>query len=686
VIPYLDPLIDAIAARPHWAYAAAFLFAGAESLPVAGALVPGSLLVVALGALVPTGAVELWPLTVGATLGAVAADGLSFWLGRRYHREIGSRWPFRHYPGLIAQGESFLRAHGGKSVFLARFTPGVRGIVPLVAGIVRMPAGRFFAANGLSALAWAPSHVLAGVLVGGSVVLAGAVAARLALFLVVLLVALWLVGWLARMVFRRGVPLLADGLERAWAWARSRENWLSREVLALLDPARAEIKALLPLAAVLLSGAWIFLRILENIVDGDPLLAADLAIFQLLQSLRTNWGDEAMVRLSELGDGAVTVPIAIVVFLWLDFHRAWRAAAYWAGGVGLAALFAAALKLTLDIERPVALYGEWGLLGFPSGHTTVNTTIYGLLALLTAREASPRWRGAIVVGASLIVVGMAFSRLYLGAHWFSDAAAGLAFGLVWTAVLGIAYFWHRPQRVRPLGLLAVVLITLAGAGGLHVFRQAAVDLERYAVRQEIQIRSAERWSAGGWRELPARRIDLAGAVREPLTLQWVGDLGSLERELTHSGWRRPVPWTPASATSWLLPNPDPLQLPVLPRLHAGRASDLTLIRADAEGPDRMRLVLRLWRSDIALSDLGRPQPVFLGSVVEQKLSRIAGLMTVSADRRHADGPRQVLARSLAGAWLRPRTEPSPGEGWDGQILLAHDPAIARELAPLEPGP
>jgi SNARE associated Golgi protein len=50
-------------------------------------------------------------------------------------------------------------AHNGTaSVFLARFTAVVRAFVPLVAGILRMSPGRFYAANVLSALIWAPIH------------------------------------------------------------------------------------------------------------------------------------------------------------------------------------------------------------------------------------------------------------------------------------------------------------------------------------------------------------------------------------------------------------------------------------------------------------------------------------------------------------------------------------------------
>jgi membrane protein DedA with SNARE-associated domain len=63
---------------------------------------------------------------------------------------------------------------GGASVFLARFTAVVRAFVPLIAGIVRMPARQFYVANVLSALVWAPAHVFPGVVFGLLVSLAGA--------------------------------------------------------------------------------------------------------------------------------------------------------------------------------------------------------------------------------------------------------------------------------------------------------------------------------------------------------------------------------------------------------------------------------------------------------------------------------------------------------------------------------
>ena len=182
MLSYLRAVIDFVATYPHVAYGLVFLAALSEALPVIGVFVPGSVVVLAVSALVPTGSVTLWPLLVWATIGAVVGDGFSYWLGRRYKREILLRWPFSRYPQIAAQSEAFFHAHGGKSVFLGRFIPALRAFVPLYAGILLMPARRFYISNVLSALAWAPAHVFPGVIFGASLVLAGAVAGRLAVF------------------------------------------------------------------------------------------------------------------------------------------------------------------------------------------------------------------------------------------------------------------------------------------------------------------------------------------------------------------------------------------------------------------------------------------------------------------------------------------------------------------------
>jgi membrane protein DedA with SNARE-associated domain len=60
----------------------------------------------------------------------------------------------------------FFAKHGGKSVFIGRFFGPVRAVVPLAAGVLRMPRGLFWLANVTSAIVWAPMLVFAGDTVG----------------------------------------------------------------------------------------------------------------------------------------------------------------------------------------------------------------------------------------------------------------------------------------------------------------------------------------------------------------------------------------------------------------------------------------------------------------------------------------------------------------------------------------
>jgi undecaprenyl-diphosphatase len=370
-----------VASHPIFAYSTVFLLAWSESVPIVGAITPGSAVIIAIGALAPSGAIRLWPLLVAAAAGAISGHALSSWIGRLLPRAALARWPLNRSPGLIARSEAFFSRYGGKSVFLARFTPGVRAFIPLLAGVFRIPASRFHAANVLSAFVLAPSLVLPGVLFGVAIEMLGAAAKTLALLLVVLAVAAWGIFHAARFARRRVVPLaLAAVTLRPWADAGGR--WSSRFLLGLLPPSRSEAGEMAVLAAVLAGAAWLFFGVLEDVVSGDPLVLVDTAFYRVLQDLRTPPGDAGMIAITELGDSAVVIPVTISVFLWLAWKRARRTALYWLGAIAGASLLNTIIKVALHRPRPgEPLYSGWSAFSFPSGHSTVNLVLYAASSL-----------------------------------------------------------------------------------------------------------------------------------------------------------------------------------------------------------------------------------------------------------------------------------------------------------------
>ncbi|WP_432263181.1 VTT domain-containing protein [Cupriavidus sp. TMH.W2] len=665
---------DFVFLHPHWAYVTVFLLALSEAVPVIGTLVPGSSLIVGISALVPSGGVRLWPLLVAAVVGAIIGDGLSYWLGHRHQRTILNRRPLNRYPDLIAKSEAFLHHHGRKSVFIGRFTPAVRSFIPLFAGILGMPVWRFYVANISSALLWAPVHILPGIVLGASVKSAGAGAGRLAILLMVLVVLLWGLTRLVRLVLQRGGPVLLAIRRRLQRWANRHESRLAQTAVSILELSRRDT-SLAVWAGLSLAAIWLFLGILEDVVSGDPLVRADVAIYHFLQTLRTPGGDAAMIAVSAVGDTEVVIPVSLAVMVYLVWRRYWRTAIYWTLAIGFASIINTSITLALHRSRPVeALYLGSSAFSFPSGHVTVNAVLYGFLSILVARQLPQAWRVPVCAAGVSAIALIAFSKLYLGAHWFSDVAASMAFATAWLLVAAVTYFRREAPRlnVRVLGVTAC--LALAIAGGTNIYRHHASDMQRYAVHPARSSIGFEAWWNKDWQQLPARRIDLTGEFEEPLTFQWAGGLWGLERQLATQGWQMAERWSWHGTLEWFAADIDPLRLPVFLRLERGSAPSLTLIYPLQDGGrPHSRLVLRLWPSEFQLRDR-EPDSLWVGSVVEEHLYRPLSLLTVSSTQPEANAPRQALAAALVNGRLAARPEEQSQREWDGQVLLGQDVA------------
>lgn len=641
----MQALIDFLSLHPALALGVVFAASFLESVAVIGTVIPGSSVVVAAGILIGLQALDPWWTAGLAVVGATLGDGLSYWLGHRYHDRLRAWWPVSAHPTWFARGQAYFAEHGGKSVFLGRFLGPVRAIVPVVAGMSDMPALRFTVVNVLSAIAWSAAHLLPGALFGASLQLAGAVSSRL----LILLAGAVAVAWLCTVLLRQGYRITWPGVgrqrDRMVAWARPRTGVWPRVILSLLDPARAESFGLLIAALMLLGGTWVFLGITEDVVSGDPLLRFDHVLFMALQHLRTGWGDNVMIAATELGSATVAIAVIAAVSAVLAWKRCWRTLAYWLTAVGFAQALVWVLKMALKRARPMTMYDGASQFSFPSGHAASSIVLYGFLAFLLARGVSRKMKLTITLLAAGLVGLIAFSRLYLGAHWLSDVLASLGLGTAWVALLSISYMQHaRAERIPIRAVSFAALGTLVLAGTWVVVTHHGLDAARYASAPSTSSTFLLDWRVDGWQRLPARRTEVDGDHEEPLQVQWAGTEDRIRQDLAAAEWREPPQWTLRTTLLWLLPTTTVGQLPVLAKLHQGASPTMSFER---ELDASRRLVIRLWPTSYAVGSASdAPVALWIGMVSLERVEHPGGMVTLARTDQDFGMPTAQLAQLL----------------------------------------
>lgn len=665
---YIQPYLDFFTQHPGWAIAIVFLIAFGEALLIIGLFVPSTAVLVGAGMLVGTGHLEFWPVFAATAVGAILGDQLSYWAGRLFGERLKTLWPLNRYPVLVSRGEDFVLKHGGKSIAIGRFVPGVKAVVPGVVGMFGMGQAYFAAINVSSGLFWTAAHVLPGMLFGQVLAMAGELSERLLIVLLVLLVVLAVAGWLIRLFIGGLGPILESGQDRFAAWAGKQPGRFWPRIGAVISPAHPGSLAIILFAAVAVTALIAFLHIMSSVFGQSTLIDADLSVHNMMQGLRNAPADEIMTMVTMLGDGAVMIAVAVAMLAWLLWRREWRIAAAVFVTIFAARLFVPLMKLWLQRPRPVELSGLPEVFSFPSGHTTFATVTLGVFAVLATHGLRSWGKAVVFAGTGIAIIAIAYSRIYLGAHWMSDVLGGFLFGAVMIAAFGIAIEAVPPRRIVPLGLSIATLLAVAIAGTVHISRDYPANAEIYAPREAIVLYDQQQWVEGSWASLPRQRIDLAGRSEETFSLQWAGDLSPLDEALAKDGWTEEGKWSWTLGLAYLDPQRGLNELTPRPALHQGRLADITWTKPIANRQDQ-RLVLRAWKTDVMIGKSDKTYQVYVVGLMRERLRRGLNFYAVPSPLYPAPAELDALS-GLAGSIPGVRIVPAKGlEAKDGLTLV-----------------
>lgn len=152
---WIDTTLAVIAENRAWTAPIAFLFAFGETLALVSILIPSTAILIGIGALATTGAIDFAPLWLGAAGGAVAGSTLSWWLGRMFGDSMFSVWPLNRAPENVGRGVALFRRWGPLAILIGHFFGPLRSVVFLLAGASGIGLLRFQLANLPAAMAWA---------------------------------------------------------------------------------------------------------------------------------------------------------------------------------------------------------------------------------------------------------------------------------------------------------------------------------------------------------------------------------------------------------------------------------------------------------------------------------------------------------------------------------------------------
>lgn len=145
----------------NFAYAGVFIVLVISGF---GLPIPEDITLLAAGVACRTGSASLHLMIPMTFVAIVGADAMVFGLGRRYGYLVPKLPFFRRLltKKRLAKASDFLHEHGGKSLFLARFMPGLRTPIYFTAGLLHVSWWKFIVADGIAALISVPAIVLLG--------------------------------------------------------------------------------------------------------------------------------------------------------------------------------------------------------------------------------------------------------------------------------------------------------------------------------------------------------------------------------------------------------------------------------------------------------------------------------------------------------------------------------------------
>lgn len=151
-------------------YIGIFAIIFAESGLLIGIVFPGDSLLFTAGFLSTIGIFDITTLAAICFVAAVTGDSVGYTFGKRVGKRFFTKEKsFFFNPENVLRSQRFYEKHGGKTIILARFLPGIRTLAPILAGVGDMKYSTFISYNIVGGFIWAVGLTTLGYFLGSVV-------------------------------------------------------------------------------------------------------------------------------------------------------------------------------------------------------------------------------------------------------------------------------------------------------------------------------------------------------------------------------------------------------------------------------------------------------------------------------------------------------------------------------------
>ncbi|HEY4129231.1 MAG TPA: phosphatase PAP2 family protein [Gemmatimonadaceae bacterium] len=193
------------------------------------------------------------------------------------------------------------------------------------------------------------------------------------------------------------------------------------------------------MSLILAAGAlWIFAATFDAVLDNATMVRWDIATAAAIHRHTTTDGLRVFEAISQAGSPTTMGVIAVIGVITLAIQRRRTLIVTWIAAFCGGAILENVLKVVVGRTRPTygAVYLTDKSLSFPSGHAMMAMLGLGMLVyILIVTRAIRGWiRVVVIVIASMCVMLVGLSRIYIGVHYPSDVLGGFTAGFAWLGV------------------------------------------------------------------------------------------------------------------------------------------------------------------------------------------------------------------------------------------------------------